>query len=265
MKKLTVGMAFLAMALGAHAKLVTKTVAYDHAGVHLEGWLMYDDERTSGGRKLPGVVVVHEWWGLNDYAKSRAEQVARLGYVAIAIDMYGKGVVTNDALKASQLASQFYGQPLMAERAAVGLKELAKTGLVDEKRIVAMGYCFGGTVCQALAYSGAPLMGVVSFHGTLLPAPPEAAAQNKARFLICHGAVDPFVKPAELATWQKSMDDGKFDYQFISYAGAVHAFTNKDADRIAQETGLKGLGYNAVADRRSWNHMKTFLKELFGE
>lgn len=264
MKILTAGMVFLALSLDMNAKLVTKAVAYEHAGVSLEGWLAYDDERT-GGKKLPGVVVVHEWWGLNDYAKSRAEQVAKLGYVAFAIDMYGKGVTTNDPTKASQLASQFYGQPLMADRAALGLKELTKTGFVDEKKTAAIGYCFGGTVCQSLAYSGAPLAGIVSFHGVLLPANPEAVAQNRARFLICHGAVDPFIKPQELADWKKSMDDANFDYQFISYAGAMHAFTNKDADKIAQETGLKGLAYNSAADKRSWNHMKTFLKELFGE
>jgi dienelactone hydrolase len=125
-----------------------------------------------------------------------------------------------------------------------------------------MGYCFGGATAQELAYSGALLRGIVSFHGSLIPASSEAASANKAKFLICHGGADPFIKKETLDAFLKSMEDGKFDYQFIVYANAVHAFTNKEADAAAA-AGLNGVGYNELADRRSWQHMKTFFEEVF--
>jgi dienelactone hydrolase len=264
MKTLPALLALAVLTSVASAKIVTKRVAYEHAGVKLEGYLAYDDEKISATKQGPGVLVVPEWWGLNDYAKSRAEQVAKLGYVAFATDMYGAGIVTTEAKKAGELAGQFYGKPLMADRAAAGLAQLTKSGLVDEKRVAAIGYCFGGATVQALAYSGAPLAGIVSFHGSLIAASPEAAAKNKAKFLVCHGAVDPFIKPEELAAFTQSMNAGKFDYQFVSYAGAIHAFTNPKADAVAQANGLVGgIGYNAAADQRSWAHMRAFFTEIF--
>ena len=260
MRTLALLFTFFATMLNTRAELVTKPIAYEQGGVKLEGYLAYNDGSTA---LRPGVLVVPEWWGLNDYAKDRARQLAQLGYVAFAVDMYGAGVATTDPKKAGELAGQFYGKPLMAERAQAALDQLLKTGLVDEKRIAAIGFCFGGAVCQALASSGAPLAGIVSFHGSLVPASPEAAAKNRARFLICHGALDPFVSPENVAAFKKSLDDGKFDYQFISYAGAIHAFTNPGADALATASGLKGIGYNEPAARRSWQHMKLFFDEIF--
>jgi len=246
--------------LCARASLVTKTVAYEQGGVKLQSYLAYDDQTTA---LRPGVLVVPEWWGLNDYIKGRARQLAQLGYVAFAVDMYGAGVVTTDPKKAGELAGQFYGKPLMAERAQAGLDQLLQTGLVDATRVAAIGFCFGGAVCQTLAYSGAPLVGIVSFHGVLVPASPEAAAKNQAKFLICHGALDPFTTPEAIAAFKQSLDDAKIDYQFVTYSGAVHAFTNPDADAIAAATGLKGIGYNAAAARRSWALMQQFFGEVF--
>ncbi len=264
MKTLALSLAFVAASSGLAAKIVTRPVAYEHAGVKLEGYLAYDDAKASATTKAPGVLVIPEWWGLTDYPKGRAEQLAKLGYVAFAADMYGAGVVTGDPKKAGELAGQFYGKPLMAERARAGLDQLVKTGLVDASHVAAIGYCFGGATVQALAYSGAPLAGMVSFHGSLIPASAEAAAANQAKFLICHGAVDPFIKAEELAAFTKSMNEGKFDYQLVSYAGAIHAFTNPKADEIAKSAGLVGgIGYNAAADRRSWAHMRTFFGEIF--
>lgn len=260
MKTLTLLFAILAPMLSARAELVTKTIGYSQGGVKLEGYLAYENQTAA---LRPGVLVVPEWWGLNDYAKSRARQLAELGYVAFAVDMYGNGITTTDPKKAGALAGQFYGKPLMAERAQAALEQLLKTGLVDKKRVAAIGFCFGGAVCQALAYSGAPLAGIVSFHGSLIPASPEAAARNHAKFLICHGALDPFTTPEQIAAFKKSLDDGKFDYQFIYYSGALHAFTNPDADALAAETGLKGIGYNAAAARRSWLLMQQFFDEIF--
>ena len=252
---------FAAATVALSAKVVTKPVAYEHAGTKLEGYLAYDDAKAAPDHLAAGVLVVPEWWGLTSYAKGRAEQLAEMGYVAFAVDMYGAGVTTEDPKKAGELAGQFYGKPLMAERAQAGLDQLLATGLVDKAHVAAIGYCFGGSTVQALAYSGAPLAGIVSFHGGLIPVPADAAAKTTAKILVCHGAVDPFVKPEEIAAFQKSMNDGKFDYQFISYAGAVHAFTNPGADAIAKATGLP-IAYNAAADKRSWAHMRTFFREI---
>jgi len=255
------------LAVGAaaalNAKIITKPVAYEHGGVKLEGYLAYDDAKVTADTKAPGVLVVPEWWGLTGYPKGRAEQVAKLGYVAFAADMYGAGVTTDDPKRAGELAGQFYGKPLMAERAKAAFDQLLATGLVRADKVAAIGYCFGGSTVQALAYSGAPLAGIVSFHGGLVPAPAGVGAKTKTKFLICHGAVDPFVAPDELEAFKKAIDREKLDYQFISYAGAIHAFTNPQADQVARATGLNGIGYNAAADKRSWMHMQNFFAEIF--
>jgi dienelactone hydrolase len=261
MKTLSTLFAFLAAALETRAQIVTQSVPYEQGGVQLVGYLAYDSAAAAKG-KLPGVLVVHEWWGLNDYAKHRAVELARLGYVAFAVDMYGQGVSTTDAKEAQSLAGQFYGKPLMAERARAGLDRLLATGMVDEARVAAIGYCFGGSTVQALAYSGAPLAGIVSFHGGLIPAP--AGASNQAKFLICQGAVDPTIKPEQTSAFLHGLNSGGFDYKFVLYAGARHAFTNPGADALAEANHLTAaLGYNAEADRRSWADMLAFFKEIF--
>jgi dienelactone hydrolase len=264
MKSLLSVMCSVAAVVSLQAKIVTRAVPYEHGGVKLEGFLAYDDAQVTASKKAPGVLVLPEWWGLNDYPKSRAEQLAKLGYVAFAADMYGAGVTTLDPKKAGELAGPFYGKPLMAERARAGLDQLLKQTLVDPQRVAAIGYCFGGAAAQALAFSGAPVVGIVSFHGSLIPPSPEAAAKTKAKLLICHGAVDPFIKPEEIDAFKKAVDAGKLDYQFISYAGAVHAFSNPKADEVARATGLP-IAYNAPADHRSWEHMRVFFGEIFGK
>jgi dienelactone hydrolase len=263
MKTLIAALALTCAATSTQASIVTRDIDYTQGGTPLRGYLAYDDSLTSGG-KLPGVLIVHEWWGLNDYAKGRAVQLAKLGYVAFALDMYGAGVVTTDKTKAGELAGQFYHKPLMAERAQAGLDQLLGTGLVDASRVAAIGYCFGGSTVQALAYSGAPLAGIVSFHGGLINATPESAARTKAKILICHGALDPSEKPEEISAYIKSMNDAKLDYQFKEYSGALHAFSNPDADKMAALNGLQGfIGYSPSADRRSWADMNSFFAEIF--
>src|SRR5271166_5777119 len=153
----------LALSMNAHAKLVTKTVSYEQNGTKLEGYLAYNDSATEKG-KVPGVVVFPEWWGLNDYIKSRAEQLANMVYGAFAADMYGDGQSTTEPAKAKEFASKFYGKPLMAERAQAALDQLLKTGMVDESKVAAIGFCFGGATSLALAYTGAPLAGVVTLQ-----------------------------------------------------------------------------------------------------
>ena len=250
--------------MSAHAAIVTRDIDYEQNGVKLRGFLAYDDAKAKEG-KLPGVLVVHEWWGLNDYVKGRAVKLANLGYVAFALDMYGRGVLAADPGAAGALAGQFRGKPLMAERAQAGLDQLIGTGLVDPARVAAIGYCFGGSTVQALAYTGAPLAGIVSFHGGLIPASADVAARIKAKILICHGAADPSMKRDEIEAYLKSLDDGKVDYEFLQYAGALHAFTNPESDANAEKfPQMKGfIGYSPAADSRSWEDMKVFFNEIF--
>jgi dienelactone hydrolase len=263
MKPLLISLAFILGSAAASASIVTRLVEYKHDGVVLQGYLAYDDARTSAGAQ-PGVLIVHEWWGLNDYVRGRAEQLAKLGYVAFALDMYGKGVLATDPQAAGALAGQFYGKPIMAERARAGLDQLLATGLVDPSRVVAIGYCFGGSTVQALAYSGAPLAGIVSFHGGLIPATAETAAKVRGKILICHGALDPATPHDKLLAYLKSLDDTKLDYRFVQYAGAYHAFTNPGADAVAAANpGMRGfVAYSPSADRRSWQDMQDFFNEV---
>ena len=178
MKPIFLTLLTLSAAIQLQAGLITKPVMYEHNGAKLTGYLAYDDSVTAKG-KAPGVLVFHEWWGLNDYIKGRADQLAKMGYVAFAADMYGDGQSTTDPAKAKELSSQFYGNSLMPERAQAGLDELRKTGLVDESKIATIGFCFGGATSLALAYTGAPLAGVVTFHGALLPPPAGAGEKTK--------------------------------------------------------------------------------------
>ena len=256
--------AALLLAGTASAKVVTKSVAYEHAGVKLEGFLAYDDAKTAKG-KLPGVLVLPEWWGLTAYPKARAEQLASMGYVAFAADMYGAGVTTEDAKKAGELAGPFYGKPLMAERARAGLDALLKTGLVDPAKVAAIGFCFGGSAAQALAYTGAPLAGIVSFHGGPVNAPAEAAGKVKAKFLLLNGAIDPMVTAEAKAALEKSLENAGIDYVSVDYGGALHAFSNPAATELAKKNGLtSAIGYNEAAARRAWIAMEVLFKGIFG-
>jgi len=247
------------MAAPAHAALKTQEIEYEHGGQRLLGYLAYDDS-TQG--KRPGVVVVHEWMGHNDYVRRRAEQLAGLGYVAFALDMYGKGVRAKDPQEAGQMAGRFKNdRRLMRDRATAGLDVLKKQPMVDTSKLAAMGYCFGGQVSLELARSGADLVGVVSFHGALDTPTPQDAKNIKGKVLACHGGADPFVPPEHVAAFQKEMEDAKVDYQFISYGpGVLHGFTNPDNRNPA----LKGVAYNEIADRRSWRAMQVFFDEVFG-
>ena len=252
----------LLLPLGAQAAIVTKSISYEQNGTALQGYLAYDD-RATPDHKVPGILVFHEWWGLDDYIKGRARQLAELGYVAFAADMYGGGQVTTDRKVAGELAGKLYGKPLLAQRAQSGLDQLLKTGLVDEKKVVSIGFCFGGAASLALVYSGAPLAGVATFHGGLIPVPSGFGEKTHAKFLILHGALDPLVPKKAVDDFIASANNEKLDYQLILYSGAVHAFSNPDADK-ARAAGLNGVGYNAEAAKHSWDQLNVFLKEVFG-
>ena len=262
MKSLCLVLFVAAMLTSVQASLVTKTISYRQGDKELRGYLAYDDSVTSD-KKAPGVLVFPEWWGLSDFVKGRAEALAKLGYVAFAADMYGDGVSTTDHNKAKELMTAVVGKPTMGERVQAAYDQLTKTGLVDDSKVAAIGFCFGGACSQLLAYSGAPLKGIVSFHGALIPASADAAKKNQAKFLILQGALDPLVPEAARMAFLKSMDEGKFDYQFVSYSGAVHAFMNPGADK-ARADGLDGVGYNPEAAARAWEQMQIFFKEIFG-
>jgi len=239
----------------AIAEVQTKTIDYKDGQVELQGHLAWDD--SIKGRR-PGVLVVHEWWGLNDYARQRAEKLARMGYVAFALDMYGKGKVTEHPSKAGEWAGQIRkNTAAWVARAKAGLKILTSQSQCDSKNVAAIGYCFGGSTVLQLAFSGADVKAVVSFHGSL-PAPTEGQArQTKARILVCHGAADSFVPDKQVDAFREALEKANLDYQLIYYGNARHSFTNPGADK----RGIEGLKYNAKADRRSWRHMQM----LFGE
>jgi dienelactone hydrolase len=257
--KTILGGLFMAVliATGAQAEVRTERIEYKHGDTLLEGFLAYDDTVTG---KRPGVLVVHEWWGLNDYAKRRAEQLARLGYVAFCLDMYGKRKVTADPKVAGEWAGVFRNdRPLGRARAAAGLEVLKSRPQVDPARIAAIGYCFGGTVVLKMARSGADLKGVVSFHGGLATPTPADAQNIKGKVLVLHGADDPFEQPSEIAAFQEEMRQARVDWQMVYYGSAVHSFTNPESGKA----GIKGVGYNEAADRRSWLAMRNFFDEIF--
>jgi dienelactone hydrolase len=247
----------LAAAVNASAALRTKTIEYKHNGKVLEGYLAYDDAVKG---KRPGVLVVHEWTGHNPFVRKRAEQLARLGYVAFALDMYGKGVHARDREEAAKMAAPFKkDRKRMRARAEAGLKVLRAQPQVDPKRLAAIGYCFGGTTVLELARAGDDLKGVVSFHGDLSSPNPEDARNIKAKVLVLHGADDPFVPDKVVAAFEKEMRDAGVDWQLVKYSGTVHSFTNPEAG----DNKKSGVAYNATADRRSWEAMKTFFNEIF--
>ncbi|MEM9420111.1 MAG: dienelactone hydrolase family protein [Planctomycetota bacterium] len=246
--------------VSAPADIVTGSLDYEHQGVTLSAYIAQPDGLTEA---TPGVLICHAWWGQGEYARHRARQLAELGYIAVVLDMYGKGVYTDDPNQAGQLAGAFYqDRDLFRARASAGLAMLKKQPNVDPTRCAAIGYCFGGTTVLELAYDGANLAGIVSFHGSLMP-PREGsddATNVKAKVLIAHGQADPFYSNEQLLEVTNALQSAGQDVQTLTYSGAVHAFTDPGA------TGeLEGAKYDRSADVRSWEHMKVFFEEIFAE
>lgn len=240
----------------ASAAVKTEMVEYQFGGKTFEGYLAYDD---SSNEKRPGVLVVHEWTGLNDYAKSRANQLAGMGYVAFAVDMYGKGVRPAPGEEAKMSGALKGNPPEIRGRAAAGLEVIRKNPRVDGSKVAIIGYCFGGTTALELARSGADVAGAVSFHGALVTPAAAKAGEVKAKILVCHGADDPFVPMKDVEGFVEEMRQAKANYQVNMYADAVHTFTNP----AAKGSTAKGVAYNEQADRRSWEDMKRFFDEIF--
>jgi dienelactone hydrolase len=240
------------------AAIQTKTISYKQGNQEFKGFLAWDDASSD---KRPGVLVVHEWWGLNDYARDRAKQLASEGYIAFAADMYGDGKTTKHPDEAKQMATTVrQNADEWGKRAVAALDVLKSQPQCDTSKLAAIGYCFGGSTALQLAFSGADIDAVASFHGAL-PVPSADQVKNtKATILICHGAQDSFIPEKTIQEFRAALDAGGADWEMDYYAGAEHSFTVKSADSL----GIKGMKYDAEADKRSWARMQSLLKEKFG-
>lgn len=252
----------LALSPATAADITTREIEYEHNGVTLRGYLALPVD-ASADDPVPGVLVVHEWWGHDDYARSRAERIAsEFGFAAFALDMYGKGVLVDTPQEASQLSRPFStDRGRMRDRAAAGLRTLMSQPEVDDELLASIGYCFGGTVSLELARAGEPVDAVVAFHANLSAPKPAEKGTVQAMVLVCNGADDPFVPIEQRNAFIREMQTAQVDFQFNEYADAVHSFTNPSADG----RGMDGVAYNSTADRRSWRDAEQWLIEAFIE
>lgn len=245
-----------------HAALQEKQVDYTSGDTTLKGYLVWDDAITS---KRPGVLVVHEFWGLNDYARKRARMLAELGYTALAVDMYGDGKIGAHPREAAGFMNAVLNNAEMAKaRFLAGKTLLEQQSTVDAKKIAAIGYCFGGGTVLAMAREGVDLRGVVSFHGMLGTSKPAQPGAVKARILVENGGDDKMVSADDIAAFKKEMDAAGVNYRVDNFAGVKHGFTNADADELAKKFDLP-IGYDAQADQKSWAAMQAFFKDIFAK
>jgi dienelactone hydrolase len=236
-----------------------ENISYKDDTTTLNGFVAFDE---NSGSKRPAIIIVPEWWGLNEYPKMRARQLAEQGYVAIAVDFYGNGTIAGDPGQAMKLATPFYKNPALAKsRIDAALAKLKSYSQVDTNNIAAIGYCFGGSMVLNAAKLGENFKGVVSFHGGLAGVPPKKELL-KSSILVCHGEADSFVPKAEVDQFKKSMDSVGADLTFKSYPNATHAFTNPEADDNAKKFKMP-IAYNGAADTASFNDMKAFFAKIF--
>jgi dienelactone hydrolase len=241
----------------ANAEIKTQVIEYKQGDTVLEGYLAYDDAVQG---KRPGVLVVQTWTGIGDFIRKRTEMLARMGFVAFAPDIYGKGVRPKPPVESKAEMGKYTGnRPLLRERMLAGFNVLRAQSMADASKLTAIGFCFGGTGVLELARTGADVLGVVSFHGGPLSSPtPEDGKKIKGRVLVLHGADDPNVPPPEVAAFEKEMREAKADWQLVAYGNTVHSFT----DPAAGNDNSRGAAYNEKADKRSWVAMQDFFREL---
>ncbi len=252
-------LASVAGASSVQAEIKTAVVEYQDGDIVLEGYVAWDSASTSAS---PGVLVVHQWMGLTDYEKGRCRQLAELGYVAFAADIYGKGIRPATMQDAGKQAGIYKSdRKLYRRRLNLALDQLKARPEVAKGKVGAIGYCFGGTGVLELARSGAEVSGVVSFHGGLDSPEPEAGRNIKGAILVCHGADDPFVPAKDIEAFQAELNAAKVDWQMDIYSGAVHSFTHPEAGN----DNSRGAAYNEKADKRSWTAMKNFFEEVFAK
>jgi dienelactone hydrolase len=250
----------LAMSSSANAAVVVKDVTYKDGDTTYEGVLAYDDATKD---RRPGMIVVHEWWGITKHVRDYTKELASKGYTALAVDMYGGGKTADNPKDAGELSGSVGGNPeLMKARFDAGRRFLVSQPTVDPKRVGALGFCFGGGVVLNMARMGEDLAGVASFHGSLGTKNPAKAGGVKSKMLVMNGADDPFVKPEAIDAFKKEMDAAKVDYRFVNYPGAVHAFTNPEATEKGQKFKLP-LAYNEKADKESKAEMLKFFAGVF--
>lgn len=241
-------------------KVVGKEISYTADTTTMNGYLAYNENSSD---KMPGIIVVHEWWGHNEYARERADMLAKLGYVAFAVDMYGDGQVAGHPEDAMTFAMSVMGNLEVGKaRFDKAVETLKSQPNVDPDKIAAVGYCFGGSVAMTIANTGYDLDAVVAFHsGVQLPVMP-ATDSVKAKVLVCNGANDPFIPAEQVEAFKAAMDSANVDYEYIAYPGAVHSFTSKRADSIAAQFDMP-LAYNEAADKQSWEAMQKLFAEVF--
>ncbi len=240
--------------------VVGEEVSYQLDTLEMKGYLAYDASSTE---KRPGVLVVHEWWGHNDYARKRADMLAELGYVALAVDMYGDGKNAEHPQDAGKFASEALSRRETAQaRFEQALSVLKANASTDVEKIAAIGYCFGGSVVLEMARAGMDLDGVISFHGGLSTRTPAEKGVITAKVLVHNGADDPFVPAQQIEAFKAEMDSAAVDYEFVSHEGATHSFTNPDSDTNGEKFGMP-LAYNAAADSSSWASTQAFFREIF--
>jgi dienelactone hydrolase len=244
----------------AYAEIETREVSYEADGITMNGFMAWDAARSG---KRPGVLVVHEWWGHNEYARQRARKLAALGYTALAVDMFGGGKTADHPQQAGEFAQAVFADLDGAEtRFRAALAQLRAHPTVDAKRTAAIGYCFGGGIALHMARRGVDLDGVVSFHGSLGTQTPAKKGDIKAAILVQHGADDPFVKPETIQAFKQEMKAAGADLTFTAYPGAVHAFTNPGATALGKKFDLP-LRYDEEADEKSWDAMQAFFRRVF--
>jgi len=243
-----------------NAEIITKNVEYKQGDTMLKGMLAYDDAIKG---KRPGVLVVHEWWGQNEYARSRARQLAKLGYTAMALDMYGDGKTADHPKDAGAFAGAVSGNlPVAKARFDAALTLLKQDKTVDASKVAAIGYCFGGGIVLQMARMGADLKGVASFHGSLGSDIKAEKGKIKAAVRVFTGAADPFTKPEQVEAFEREMDVAGVDYKVVSYEGAKHSFTNPGSTELGKKFDMP-LEYNEKADKDSWAQMQAFFNEIF--
>ena len=242
-----------------YKKLKQEEVTYTSAdGTTLRGFIAYPIST----QKLKTVIIVHEWWGSNEYVRMRARKLAALGYFTFAVDIYGTGKTADNPKDAGALATPFYKDPQLAKgRIEAALEKLKDYPNANADNAAAIGYCFGGSMVLNAAKLGMNFKGVVSFHGGLAGVPATANG-TKAKILVCHGAADKFISAEELSGFRNNLDSVKANYQFIAYPDATHAFTNEGSTAVGLKFGIP-IAYNKAADQKSWKDMLAFFKQIF--
>ena len=260
MTRTALAMFSLLLVFDSAAEIITQEVSYKQGDTVMKGLVAYDDE-VEGVR--PGILVIHEWWGHNAYARKRARMLAELGYTALAVDMYGDGKTAEHPDDAGKFSSAVGGNPQLAKaRFDAALDTLKQQPTVEADKIAAIGYCFGGSIVLGMARMGTDIDGVVSYHGSVATKTPAKEGDIKTRILVFNGADDPFVKAEQIEAFKQEMEAAGADYRLVNYPGAVHSFTNPGADEMGKKFDLP-LAYNEKADKDSWQQTQAFFKQIF--